>query len=107
MTSGRVRSYARCAAWVGVVVLAAATAAQEQRQPPFRTGTNVVRVDAYPARDGKIIEGLTAGDFELLEDGVVQTISSFEFVRFPQNNPVEERRDPNSQREGFQLAADP
>lgn len=81
---------------------------QDPQRPPFRSLTNVVRVDAYPTtRDGKIIEGLTADDFEVLEDGVVQKIASFEFVRFPQSNPVEERRDPNSQREGFDLASDP
>jgi VWFA-related protein len=77
------------------------------QQPPFRTATSLVRVDAYPTKDGKIIPGLTAADFEVLEDGVAQKIESFEYVEFPQNNPVETRRDPNSQREGFQLAADP
>lgn len=77
------------------------------QQPPFRTATNLVRVDAYPSKDGRIIPGLTAADFELLEDGVLQKIDSFEYVEFPQNNPVETRRDPNSQRDGFQLAADP
>ena len=105
MTSGCARLYAFCAALVGAAILVA-DAQEQQRQPPFRTGTNVVRVDAYPTRDGKIIEGLTAADFEVLEDGVVQKISSFEFVEFPPST-VEERRDPNSQREGFQLAADP
>ena len=65
------------------------------------------RVDAYPSRDGKIIEGLTADDFEVLEDGVPQKIESFQFVRYEQNTPVEERRDPNSQRDAFALAADP
>jgi len=81
---------------------------QKPQQPPtFRTGVNLVRVDAYPSRDGKIVEGLTADDFEVLEDGVRQKIESFQFVEFEQNAPLEERRDPNSQREGFELAADP
>ena len=79
-----------------------------QQQPPtFRTGVNLVRVDAYPSRDGKIVEGLTVDDFEVLEDGVPQRIESFQFVQFEQNAPLEERRDPNSQREAFELAADP
>ena len=83
-------------------------AIQDPPQPPqFRTGTNLVRVDAYPTKDGKIIPGLKATDFEILEDGVPQKIESFEYVEFPQHNPVEERRDPNSQRDGFLLAADP
>lgn len=81
---------------------------QQPQQPPiFRTGVNLVRVDAYPSRDGKIVEGLTIGDFEVLEDGVPQKIESFQFVEFEQNAPLEERRDPNSQREAFELAADP
>ncbi len=93
-----------------VVILAAVTQAagrQEPQRPTFRTGINLVRVDAYPSRDGKIIEGLTVDDFEVLEDGVAQKIETFQFIQFPQNNPAGERRDPNSQREGFQLAADP
>ncbi len=43
----------------------------------------------------------------MLEDGVPQKIESFQFVQFEQNAPLEERRDPNSQREAFELAADP
>ena len=97
---------------VALGVFAVGTSAQEKPQPPqqqptFRTGVNLVRVDAYPSRDGKIIEGLTAADFEVLEDGVPQKIESFQFVQFEQNAPLEERRDPNSQREAFELAADP
>lgn len=92
------------------VVLAAAVvqaARQDPQRPTFRTGINLVRVDAYPTKDGKIITGLTADDFEVLEDGVPQKIESFQFIEFPQNTPAGERRDPNSQRDGFQLAADP
>jgi VWFA-related protein len=92
---------------LALVALATAAAQEPQRQPTFRTGVNLVRVDAYPSKDGKIIEGLTADDFEVLEDGAPQKIESFQFVRYEQNNPVEERRDPNSQREAFDLAADP
>ena len=90
---------------VSVVALTLAHASQQQdpQKPTFRTGVNLVRVDAYPTRDGKIIEGLTADDFEVLEDGVPQKIESFQFVQFQQSNPAEERRDPNSQREGFSL----
>lgn len=80
---------------------------QDPQRPVFRTGANLVRVDAYPSKDGKIVEGLTAPDFEVLEDGVAQKIESFQFVRYEQHTPATERRDPNSQRDGFQLAADP
>ena len=95
-----------------VAVVAAQEKPPQQQKPPqqpptFRTGVNLVRVDAYPSRDGKIVEGLTIDDFEVLEDGVRQKIESFQYVEFEQNAPLEERRDPNSQREAFELAADP
>src|SRR5829696_3562552 len=82
-------------------------ATQAQRRPVFRGGTHFVRVDAYPVRDGRIIEGLEPKDFEILEDGKPQTIESFDFVRFDDLTPDAWRRDPQSQREGFDLAADP
>lgn len=80
---------------------------QDQQRPVFRTGTSLVRVDAYPSKDGKIIEGLTADDFEVFEDGVLQKIESFQFIEYERHTPVEQRRDPNSQRDAFNLAADP
>jgi VWFA-related protein len=98
-----------CASVLSLLAAGGRSAAQQdpQQKPTFRTGINLVRVDAYPSRDGKIIEGLTADDFDVFEDGVRQKVESFQFIQFPQNNPAGERRDPNSQREGFQLAADP
>ena len=78
-----------------------------QQRPVFRGGTHFVRVDAYPVQDGKIVEGLEAEDFEILEDGKPQKIDSFDFVRFDTFTPDAKRRDPSSQREGFDMAADP
>jgi VWFA-related protein len=77
------------------------------QRPVFRGGTHFVRVDAYPVQDGKIVEGLEAEDFEILEDGKPQKIDSFDFVRFDTFTPDASRRDPSSQREGFDMAADP
>ena len=57
--------------------------AQEPQAPPpvFRAGTNIVRVDATVVdRSGNPVPSLTAGDFEIREDGVPRTISSFKFV---------------------------
>ena len=34
----------------------------------------------YPTRNGRIVEGLQAADFEVLEDGVAQKIESFEHI---------------------------
>jgi VWFA-related protein len=78
-----------------------------QQRPVFRGGTHFVRVDAYPTQDGKIVENLKPEDFEVLEDGRPQQIDSFDFVRFDTFTPDAARRDPSTQREGFDMAADP
>ena len=80
--------------------------AAEQR-PVFRGGTHFVRVDAYPTQDGKIVEDLTANDFEIFEDGKPQQVESLDFIKFDSLTPEAARRDPSSQREGFDMAADP
>ncbi len=95
--------------------LAAQTAVQAQQagggtpgqRPVFRGGVNFVSVDAYPRRDGQIVEGLRKEDFRVFEDGTPQAIETFEFVRSEPNVPDAARRDPSSQAEGDQLAADP
>jgi VWFA-related protein len=80
---------------------------QAQQRPVFRGGTHFVRVDAYPLKDGKIVEGLQAEDFEVLEDGKPQKIESFDFLKFDGFTPEALRKDPRTQREGFDMAADP
>jgi VWFA-related protein len=79
----------------------------DQRPPTFRTEANFVRVDTYPTRGGKPVTDLAAADFEVLEDGVLQKIESFEHVVVrpagPQSNAIE----PSSQREMLQAAANP
>ena len=81
---------------------------QAQQRPVFRGGTHFVRVDAYPtSKDGRIVEGLKAEDFEITEDGKPQAIESFDYISFPTFTPDAERHDPESQRAGFDMAADP
>jgi VWFA-related protein len=81
--------------------------APQQPTPVFRSGTHYVRVDAYPSRDGRIIEGLSVDDFEIFEDGKPQKVENLEFVKFAGLAPDVEKRDPNSQSDSFRLAADP
>jgi VWFA-related protein len=76
-------------------------------QQVLRGGAHLVQVDAYPLRDGQPIKGLTAADLELFEDGKPQQIDSVRFLEFPIWTPEAVRRDPNTQRESFDLAADP
>ncbi len=73
-----------------IVVLAAAAAtiavahaqqSPEQQRPTFRTGANIVRVDATVVdRHGNPVPTLTADDFVVFEDGVPQRIQSLKFV---------------------------
>ena len=60
----------------------AQTASQNAGQPPsFRAGVNLVRVDVLATdRSGRSLDTLTADDFEIRENGVRQTISSFKRV---------------------------
>jgi VWFA-related protein len=53
----------------------------------FRAGANFVAVDAYPTRDGKIVDNLTRDDFQVFEDGKRQSIEQFEFVRGVPDGP--------------------
>jgi VWFA-related protein len=78
----------------------------QQRQPVFRGGSAFVLVDVYPQQDGRVVEGLSAKDFQVFEDGKPQAIESFEFVRI-EPSPEATRSDPNSQREALQEAANP
>ena len=80
---------------------------QAQQRPVFRGGTHFVRVDAYPVRDGRIVEGLKPEDFEVLEDGKPQAVENFEFIKSPPFAVDAERRDPNTKEEGDRWADDP
>src|ERR1700750_813383 len=73
------RSAATVVVWLMACLL---LVAQEPQGPPiFRAGTNIVRVDATVIdRHGNPVPSLTAEDFEIREDGILQTISSFKFV---------------------------
>lgn len=100
---------------VSIVVIASCLAlltpvgprAQAPQEPVFRAGVEFVSVDVFPRRDGQVIEGLTAADFQILEDGTPQAIESFEFVRIEPNPVDSERRDPTSLADGDRQAADP
>jgi hypothetical protein len=75
-----------------------------QAQQPIRVGTNFVRVDAYPTINGEIVAGLQSADFEVLEDGVLQRIETFEHI-VPALGPQSARVEPGSQRDMLRAVA--
>jgi VWFA-related protein len=88
-----------------VALFAASLAAQDR--PTFRGGANLVRVDLFAMRDGRVVEDLKADEVEVLEDGVKQTIDSFERVAVRPPVSQELRAEPNGVRESREMAADP
>jgi VWFA-related protein len=69
---------------LALVVPSAAQQPQPQAPPVFRSGAQLT-VETVTVKDksGKPIEGLTAKDFSITEDGVPQAISFVEFQRVP------------------------
>ena len=54
----------------------------QPQKPVFRTGAELVRVDVVVLdRKGQPVPSLTAADFELQEEGELQEIKAFQFVR--------------------------
>jgi VWFA-related protein len=68
-----------------VSFVAAADAAQQPAPPPtYRSGTRlIVQTVSVKDKDGHAVEGLTAKDFVVVEDGVPQEITFVEFQRLP------------------------
>jgi VWFA-related protein len=73
----------RFLASLGLVVIAAASTMGQQPAPPvpsFRSSINLVLVDVVVRdKSGAVVKGLSADDFELLEDGARQQIRTFAY----------------------------
>lgn len=72
---------------IGVLVLiSAAVASPQQPTPPvFRSGVDAVRIDVLVTRGGRPVPGLTAKDFEVLDDGVPQQVKFIDVGAVPIN----------------------
>jgi len=76
------RLIALLAALLAVLPLARVPAAQPGQQPTFRSSTRLsVQTVTVKDKNGKPIEGLSAKDFTITEDGEPQTISFVEYQR--------------------------
>jgi len=74
----------RLTATVAFVVLAIPLLKGQQQPPTFRTQVDAIVIDAFVAdRNGNAVQNLTADDFELLENGKRQAITSFSLVNVP------------------------
>ena len=88
------RNWALGVVWVSVAAALGAQggAAQQQpqtQQPVFRTTTRlIVQTVTVKDKDGKVIEGLTAKDFTVTEDGQPQDIAFVEFQRMQGATPA-------------------
>lgn len=83
-----------------------ATPAQDPRQV-IRSEANFVRLDVYPTEGGQPVTDLRAEDFDVFEDGVRQTVQSFEHVMIEPAGPQSARTEPNTIEASRQLAANP
>jgi VWFA-related protein len=78
MTSRAAIAFALCACCASLLI------AQGPEQPTFRVQVDAVEVDASVTdAAGKVVTDLTRDDFEILENGKPQTITSFSLVNIP------------------------
>ena len=80
---------------------------QQPEPPTFRTDASFVLTDVFVTADGKPITDLTQADFEVREDGVVQTIRSFESVVHKVQPVGLPRRNPSTVAESNAMIGDP
>ena len=67
-----------------VAFLSSVSLTAQQAPPVFRSGARlIVETVSVKDKDGRAIEGLSAGDFVVTEDGEPQAISFVEFQRLP------------------------
>ena len=76
-------------------------------EPTFRTDASFVLTDVFVTADGKPVTDLTQADFEVREDGVVQTIRSFESVVHKPEPVGLPRRNPSTVAESNAMIGDP
>lgn len=92
---------------VALALSALVSASQEQPLPRFRSGANLVAVDAYVSRDGVPVTDLRAEDLEVLEDDRPQQIENFRLIRARGTGGVTTRPEPLGSVAQRDAAADP
>lgn len=70
---------------LAAAALVSAVLAAQQTPAPFRSKIEAVRVDALVTDRGQPVRDLTAGDFEILDNGVAQQVDLVSFEQVPLN----------------------
>jgi VWFA-related protein len=70
---------------VSVAVLLGSAVAPSAQQPTFSAKRESVRVDVLVTDRGKVVTGLGAGDFDVRDNGVPQTVDLVSFQQIPLN----------------------
>src|SRR5690242_13044697 len=84
--SSRRAAVVLCLATVGAIAVSVSLGSQSAQPPQspqvFRGGATLVYVDVYPRKNDRVVEGLTAKDFQVFEDGKPQSVQTFEYIKF-------------------------
>ena len=100
-----------CAAVAGLALhgagLGGRQATPQNQQPRFRAAANFVQVDVYPSKDERPVGDLSKDDFEVLEDGVPQSVATFEHVSARPTNSTASPVEPRTLSEERDLIGDP
>ena len=105
MASGLFLKRVAIGATLVVSITLAAQELPQQELPRFRSGANLVRLDAYVTTNGQPVSGLTLNDFEVLEDGRPQRVESFEFIKPRPATSEALRVEPSTPDESRQMAS--
>jgi len=70
---------------LAVLLLTALAAGVRAQNPTFSSKVEAVRVDVLVTEDGKPVRGLRPADFEILDNGVRQTVDLVSFEQLPLN----------------------
>ena len=55
----------------------------QQSLPTFRAGVDAIAVDASVRRNNRPVTGLTAADFEIVDNGVLQSVTAVSYEKLP------------------------